>query len=123
MTLTARSGAGSCGTESEMVLMGGRFLFRFVAVLLFIGTLVIPSAMTAMHGTDTEIHFVKAAKSVHAFAECSSPVDPNISISSSQGPPGTVVTVRGSSPAGNKIIIEGLTTALKRFRMAHTRHN
>lgn len=44
----------------------------------------------------------------YAQASCSAPVDLSISVSPSEGPPGTVVTVSGSSPAGNNISVEGL---------------
>jgi surface antigen len=43
-----------------------------------------------------------------ASAACTAPVDPNISVSPSEGPPGTVVTISGSSPAGTNILVEGL---------------
>lgn len=45
---------------------------------------------------------------IDAHASCSAPADQNISVSPSEGPPGTVVTVSGTSPADNVITVEGL---------------
>ncbi|WP_374971538.1 CARDB domain-containing protein [Terrabacter sp. BE26] len=47
----------------------------------------------------------------NAYAACSAPVDANISVSPSQGPPGTIVTVGGQSSAGNTITVEGFGTS------------
>src|SRR4051794_38559286 len=41
-------------------------------------------------------------------APCGAPVDPTISVTPAQGPPGTRVTISGRAPVGNRVLVDGL---------------